>query len=259
MARFTVGLDLGQTADYTALGVLEKKLEAIEAPNCAAERPDLSVPPDFTQRDIIRLAAFERGWGAEVEESEGPLISIKQTGVFHLGHLERIRNVSYPSIVTGVAAMMGEPPLRGNATLVIDRTGVGRAVFDMFVDAGLRPVGISIHGGDTVTIDDGGFRVPKRDLVAAVHRFLSERRLKIAPELVLREVLEGELGNFRYKLNAATAHDSYSAWREAEHDDLVLSVAMALWYATQIDRESDDCLPVVDELWQMNPWETRGG
>lgn len=232
MARFTVGLDLGQTADYTALGVLEEKLEAIEAPRSPRERPDLSIPLDCTERDMIRLAAIERDWRAEVEESEGPQTTFKQMGVFHLGHLERIRNVSYPSIVAGVAAMMGEPPLRGNATLVIDRTGVGRAVFDMFMDAGLRPVGISIHGGDTVTEDEGGFRVPKRDLVAAVHRFLSERRFKIAPGLALKEVLEGELGNFRYKLNVATAHDSYSAWREAEHDDLVLACSLALWYAS---------------------------
>ncbi len=31
------------------------------------------------------------------------------------------------------------------------------------------------------------------------------------------------------KIHVATAHDSYEAWREGDHDDLVLSVAMACW------------------------------
>ncbi len=31
------------------------------------------------------------------------------------------------------------------------------------------------------------------------------------------------------KINISTAHDSYEAWREGDHDDLVLAVAMACW------------------------------
>jgi len=37
--------------------------------------------------------------------------------------------------------------------------------------------------------------------------------------------------NFKVKIDPQTAHDSYSAWREADHDDLVLSVALAAWFA----------------------------
>lgn len=201
MARFTVGVDLGQASDFTALCVLDRQTARLE--------PSVLEPYKFTHP-------------AETEPAPDE---------YHAVHLERIRGRSYPSIVAGVESMMGAAPLAGNSRLVLDRTGVGRAVFDMFVDAGLHPVGISIHGGDAVTEDDGGFRVPKRDLVGVVHRFMSERRLKTAPGLLLKDVLEDELGNFRYKLNAATAHDSYSAWREAEHDDVVLAVSLALWWA----------------------------
>jgi soluble P-type ATPase len=35
-----------------------------------------------------------------------------------------------------------------------------------------------------------------------------------------------ELQNFRVKINIATGHDSYEAWRENEHDDIVLAVAL---------------------------------
>ena len=41
----------------------------------------------------------------------------------------------------------------------------------------------------------------------------------------------------RLKINLETAHDSYGAWREGTHDDLVLAVALALWTAQQgVDR-----------------------
>jgi hypothetical protein len=34
-------------------------------------------------------------------------------------------------------------------------------------------------------------------------------------------------------VNIATGNDSYEAWREGIHDDLVLSVALACWFAEQ--------------------------
>jgi hypothetical protein len=39
-----------------------------------------------------------------------------------------------------------------------------------------------------------------------------------------------ELLNFKVKLSDA-GHDSYSAWREQDYDDLVLSLACAAWVA----------------------------
>lgn len=50
--------------------------------------------------------------------------------------------------------------------------------------------------------------------------------------ITLSDVLVRELQNFRVKINLETAHDSYAAWREGDHDDLVLAVCLALWAAT---------------------------
>jgi hypothetical protein len=71
--------------------------------------------------------------------------------------------------------------------------------------------------------------VPKRDLVSAPLVLMQNGQLKIAEGLSLRETLVKELLNFRVKINISTAHDSYEAWREGDHDDLVLSVALACW------------------------------
>ncbi len=47
--------------------------------------------------------------------------------------------------------------------------------------------------------------------------------------MTLADTLKRELLTFRVKINIATSHDSYDAWREGDHDDLVLAVAMACW------------------------------
>ncbi len=73
--------------------------------------------------------------------------------------------------------------------------------------------------------------MPKRDLVGVVQMLLQTARLKFAAQLPLVHLLTQELQNFRMKINAQTAHDSYGAWREGEHDDLVLALAVAAWYA----------------------------
>jgi hypothetical protein len=47
------------------------------------------------------------------------------------------------------------------------------------------------------------------------------------------DTLQTELGHFELKISQA-GHDSYGAWREGTHDDLVLALAVALWYAQLI-------------------------
>ncbi len=39
-----------------------------------------------------------------------------------------------------------------------------------------------------------------------------------------------EMQAFRMKINLETMHDSYGAWREGTHDDLLLALAIACWY-----------------------------
>lgn len=117
--------------------------------------------------------------------------------------------------------------------LTIDHTGVGRPVFDLFERAGLRPLGITITGGDASHGEGRQWRVPKRDLMGILQVAAQGGRFKVAKELPDAAVLVDELLNFRVKIDVKTAHDSYEAWREGVHDDLVLSVALACWTATQ--------------------------
>lgn len=130
-----------------------------------------------------------------------------------------------------VARLLEDPVLAGAETaLVVDATGVGRPVVDMFDRAKLDPIAITITGGDTMTRDGGSFRVPKRDLVGVVAVLLQTERIKFAAGLPAVPQLVQEFLAFRVKIDPLTSHDSYGAWREGAHDDLVLAVAVAAWY-----------------------------
>jgi hypothetical protein len=52
----------------------------------------------------------------------------------------------------------------------------------------------------------------------------------IAPALPDAAALGRELLNFRAKVHLTTGNETYESWRERDHDDLVLSVALACWY-----------------------------
>ena len=49
---------------------------------------------------------------------------------------------------------------------------------------------------------------------------------------------EKSVVNFRQKIDPATAHDSYSAWRERDHDDLVLALALACWLGERLGSQA---------------------
>lgn len=153
------------------------------------------------------------------------------TASYAIRHLERFRlGTAYPRIVSHVQALLQRPSLQGQSTLVVDATGCGRPVVDLLTQAQLAPVAVSIHGGGQVSHEGRHWRVPKRDLVGGLLVLLQTERLKVADALPLAQVLVQELLNFRVTIDPRTAHDSYSAWREADHDDLVLATALAVWW-----------------------------
>ncbi len=196
-------------------------------------RPNSSRPAYFVGLDLGQSADFS---AIAVMERHG---TTKDTYVFHCRHLERWQlRTSYPSIVADTVRMMNSPQMQSGRTrpmLAVDATGVGAPVIDLLkrerMKATLKP--IQIIGGANVSSEFGMTRVPKRDLVSVVQVYLQNGRLKIAEQLPEAETLTRELQNFSVKIND-NAHDSYGAWREGTHDDLILAASLALWAATGI-------------------------
>jgi hypothetical protein len=74
-------------------------------------------------------------------------------------------------------------------------------------------------------------------LASVLQVLFQSGRLKISREIPEYQTLVEELLNFRVKITA-NAHDTYEAWREGQHDDLVLALAMACWYAERSTRQA---------------------
>ena len=206
--EFYAGLDLGQAADPTALVVLERKV----APKTKTET--VWMDTILGRRSIQKTTQVENPADDE----------------FHVIHIERWRQLSY-DVLAGIVQQRLERLER--CTLCLDYTGVGRPVYDRFVALGLRPIPISIHGGNAVNRDGLGWSVPKRDLAASVAVALQNKTLQVAQNLPDADILRGELKNFKVKISAS-GRDTYAAggdWRENPHDDTVLALAVSLWYA----------------------------
>ena len=129
-----------------------------------------------------------------------------------------------------------------NSPLIVDQTGVGQAVMDMLrrvsVTREIWPV--TITTGLKMSNDYGSWSVPKKDLVATMQVLLQTRRIKVAEALAEAEMLATELTNFQAKVPPASAMvDPVAAWREGQHDDLVLTVVMTAWHAERQENCSD--------------------
>ena len=191
---YFVGLDLGQANDPTALAVLERTERTVEAADGA--RPFREVTAwHFACRGLKR-------W---------PL------------------GTPYTAIVTDMEALVRTPTLT-KATLVVDGTGVGRPVVDMFRNAQLPVlmVPVMITAGRKQTFHDGYYHVAKTILINALQAALRQRRLQFAQGLAEVTTLLQELQNFRVRTTEA-ANEVFEA-RQGKHDDLLLALALACWH-----------------------------
>jgi hypothetical protein len=198
---FVVGVDLGKHVDFTAISILER-----------------------TTVDSSEIK--QRGF-------EPPTVINTTKKIYHLRHLQRLRlGTPYHEVNDIIATILKAlPPARMAPALVVDATGSGDPPVEGMQKAGLRPIAIKIHSGHTENrVSSTQWNVPKRNLVSRLAVVMESGRLKVAPDLVFAETFVNELSNFKVKISVS-GHDSYDAWRESIHDDLVLSVALAVWFA----------------------------
>jgi hypothetical protein len=184
MSDFTIGVDLGQSFDPTAIAVVRKL------------RPRVGEP------------------------------------IYQVGHLERLPlQTPYPGVVSHVGRMLARLP--EGSELVLDYTGVGRPVYDLFMAKGMSPYGVSITSGNAVTKDKCHYSVPKLTLISTVQALLHDGRLKIQKHLPDVQVLVAELQDFRAEVTDS-GYWRFGA-RAGKHDDLVLALAIALWHSVGRD------------------------
>jgi hypothetical protein len=192
--RYFSGLDLAQVAEHTALAVLEQT----------------SVPdPDAALRKVKHYA---------------------------VRHLERFPlGTPFPAICQRLQALFAAPPL-AHSVLAVDQTAVGEPVVRLLrrarLSVSIRPLTVT-GGHQAQSKEDGGWLVPKNELVSTLQLLLQSRRLKVAPSLPEAQTLVRELQGFRVK-TILSSNDTLESWRDGPHDDLVLSVAIAAWQSEHL-------------------------
>ncbi len=192
--RRVLGLDLGKSVDYTALTLLE-----------------------WTDRRGVNKQTYDV-----------PLLKRWQIGTKYLDiAAEMVKFLQSPEVVN----FQGPPPV-----LVVDETGVGAPIYETLIAEIVKQrvqcctVGVTITAGAACTLHSTGrWRVAKKMLASVLRVLFEGKRLNIArmPET---EILIREAQNFKVKITEAL-NETFESWRESDHDDLVLSLALACWAA----------------------------
>jgi len=102
-------------------------------------------------QDYTALSVIEQRWNKTARRYE-----------YDLRYLDRARGEPYPSVVKKVSAMMNSKSIVGiePPRLILDKTGVGAPVADMFRVGPISPVEITITGGISPSAVPRGFHVP---------------------------------------------------------------------------------------------------
>jgi hypothetical protein len=193
---FILGLDLGQSIDYTALAVLAWTKEGRGKRGYGIRHLERfrGVTYDEIARRVARLVETP-----ELQAEGRPYLALDATGVgrpvLDLLRAARIKASLLPILIHG-----GQTVTWPNPETAYERPEIG---------------------------------VPKRDLCSAVQVLLQTNRLKVGSGVPLAETLAAELRNFRVRISLSGSQTfgagPSAEWREGAHDDLILAVACAAW------------------------------
>lgn len=208
---FSIGLDLGQAQDFSALAVVEHAL---------------LLPRGYTASRYFDKD--DRGMQVPWARPDTPPM-IRELRVVHLQRWAL--GTPYHEIVADVCKLVRSRELNGSR-FYFDRSGVGRAVGDLlwqsYYDGFMgetMPQGKTIHGGER----SGPGGTSKKDLISALEVPVQQGLFKIPSNLPLADVLERELTSFKLKLAPKTGREKFEIERRTGegHGDLVIAVALA--------------------------------
>jgi hypothetical protein len=194
----TIGVDIGQRVDPTAI--------------CVAEQEERA-----------------RHTEGAVEDS-GPCRHTDDHYVIR--YLERLAlGTPYPQVGRRVAEIAHGVVTRTRAypMLYLDATGVGTPMVDALEEAGieasLRAVYFT-HGDRITKAENGEIRLGKAYLVSRLQALLQSERLHL-PKTAEAQQLAKELLDYEIKIDQH-ANDLYGAFRVGTHDDLVTALGLAV-------------------------------
>jgi hypothetical protein len=210
-----VGLDLGQSSDYSCVCILEqsKAVQVVE-PLFDSDR--------LTWVDLSNAEALLRQPRPKTETTLRYVVrGVKRWPL----------NTAYMRLVADVSALMKSLESRGQVSLIPDAGGIGRPVLDLLHEQLPRTTitPIRLTGGDTEHREFGIWYVPKKDVIDTCLLCFQQERLKIPAETADERALLDELKSYERTITRA-ARVVFNAVA-GSHDDLVMALCLALWRA----------------------------
>ncbi len=190
---FIAGLDLGRQRDHSALAIVEPRQH----------------PAGWDPVRFCRLTRWD--------------LCLRYLLRFPLG-------TPYQAVVASV-----DDTLRTKASgapLVVDATGVGAAVLEMFRHSSIYLHPVVITGGDHVNYAAGRLHAPKTEIVTTLALLLEQDKFRMARDLPFAGDFHREMTNFRVDARPA-GRFRLGASGAGVHDDLVMAVALAAWFTVR--------------------------
>lgn len=194
---FYCGLDLGKLQDYTAFVVIEHRRS-------------------YLGRNAV---TFQHMYDWDLR--------VRRLHRFPLG-------TSYRDLIGFLEREMSHPALPRDTPLVVDASGVGEVMVDLFKGSAFPVVPVTITGGDRASQSNGRWHVPRRLLAETLAVLIEQEKLGVVADLPYAPTLLEELASFDAEIRP-TARPAFRPRGEQRHDDLVMALALACWYFRKLN------------------------
>ncbi len=206
MGAVTIGVDIGQKHDPTAIAVIEKEWRGTEEHFVARHLERLPLGTSYP-KVAERLAEVARGAAARAQ------LQAEQEAFWRDDWRAR------QQAKAGVAL-----------TIYLDATGVGQPVVDLMKAAGVSVTPVYFTHGDrrSEEWENGGLKVSlgKAHLVSRLQVLLQTQRIHL-PDTAEARTLARELQDYEIRVDEQ-ANDRYGAFAVGTHDDLVTALGLAV-------------------------------
>jgi hypothetical protein len=147
-----------------------------------------------------------------------------------LVHVERFRlRTGFPQLLARLDHLCNHPHLAHNTQLLVDVTSqpmLAQMIREARLPVNLIPV--TITAGDQVAVSGSNRSVPKKILVSCLELVFEKALLRAAAGMAQADLIRDELRQFE-RTSSRGGKLKYGAG--AGHDDLVMALAMAVWWA----------------------------
>ena len=167
-------------------------------------------------------------WQPKDYDRYGKRPSRREENHFSISWLERFDpGRPIPAIVHRVNELVSDKRLARRHTVLLDITSTGIAPRRVFEGYGLYPTPIDLVATMSEDYSNGIDYAPLRDVIGAAQVVLQTKRIKVASELELAEILISDLQAFDPKPIDRNLRGGRNA-------DLVFALAIALWWGDKL-------------------------